>query len=128
MSNNHRNYNAMSNKPKETTQYEPNNETLVTEGNVVNDTPSYNVQAHASSDGPSTVGPGMNNPEPPKEPVYGVVTNCDRLNIRSKPTKDSDVVMVIKNGMKAPIDLSKSTEDWYYVGSGYVMKDYITIK
>lgn len=133
MSNNSTNYNAMSNKAKETT-YETKNETLVTEGNVVNDTPSYNVSESATSkvtDNPECAktvnGP---NPEPPEEPVNGVVTNCDRLNVRREPTKNSEVVAVIKAGTEVAIISSKSTEDWYYIAlwDGYVMKEYITIK
>lgn len=115
MSNKHRNYNAMSNKPKETT-YEPTEETLVTEGNVVDDSPSYVAPETAV--------------EPPEEPVYGVVANCDRLNVRSKPTKNSEVVTVIKADMDVAIIPSKSTEDWYYIAlwDGYVMKEFIKLK
>lgn len=123
MSNNHRNYNAMSNKSTEPTQYKPKEETLVEDGNVVNDTPSYNVQE------PTTT-PAVNEPEAPEEPLYGVVANCAKLNVRKDPDKNSEVIAVIENGTEVVIVPSKSTSDWYYIAlwEGYVMKDYIIIK
>lgn len=142
MSNKHRNYNAMSSKPKEPTQYKPKEETLVKEGNVVNDNPSYEAPINgsvtngeaegkfipATADGP-VVDDGVktNNPEPPKA-TFGVVSNCLRLNVRELPNKRSDVVTIIDAGDEVAIDLDKSTDGWYCVGSGYVMKEFITIK
>jgi hypothetical protein len=133
MSNNSTNYNAMSNKPKETT-YEPKEEKLVTEGNVVNDTPSYNVSESTTvkmtGDPECTKTVVVPEPEPPEAPVYGVVSNCEKLNVRRRPAKKSEVVTVIKAGTEVAIVSSKSTEDWYYIAlwEGYVMKEFITIK
>ena len=106
----------MSSKPKETT-YDPKEEKLVTEGNVINDTPSYAAQVEP--------------PKPEEKPllpnVLGVVTNCLRLNVREKPDKNSDIVEVVNKGDTLSINPNKSTDGWYYAGNGYVMKEFITI-
>ena len=71
---------------------------------------------------------------PPPEPVFGVVDNCSKLNVRVKPNKDADVVCVIAKGTEVLIDKSKSTKKFYKVESptgpidGFCMKEYITIK
>ena len=123
MTKNPTNYNAMSNKPKEST-YETKEETLVTEGNVVNDIPSYEAQIETESEVKVAV---PVEPEPPKA-TFGEVVNCLRLNVREKPDKTSDVVTVVDKGETMPIDLDKSTDGWYCVGTGYVMKEFVTIK
>jgi uncharacterized protein YgiM (DUF1202 family) len=121
MANNYTNYNAMSNKA---TKYETKEEKLVTEGNVVNDNPSYEAQEpKVEVEEKVEVAPV----EPPKA-TFGVVTNCLRLNVREMPRKNSDVVAVVDKGEELPIDLDKSTDGWYCVGSGYVMKEFVTIK
>lgn len=124
MSNKHRNYNAMSSKPKESTQYEPKEETLVEEGNVVNDNPSYEAPAEAVEVEAKVEG----TEEPVLPNKLGVVSNCLRLNVRELPNKRSDVVMIIDSGDTVVIDFNKSTDGWYCVGNGYVMKEFITIK
>lgn len=68
------------------------------------------------------------------EPVYGVVTDCERLNVRVKPgLVGTKVVCVIDTGTKVEIDESASTEEWYKVTLdngkyGYCMKKYITVQ
>ena len=122
MSKNSTNYNAMSSKPKETT-YETKEETLVANGNVVNDTPSYAapVETEVEVEAPK--------PEESRLPnQIGVVTNCLRLNVREKPNKDSKVVMVVDKGDTLVIDPNESTDGWYCVDGGYVMKEFVTIK
>lgn len=69
-----------------------------------------------------------------EEPVeiIGVVTGCNLLNVRSKPSAKSDVVCTIKKDTEVVIDEAKSTRDFYKVTSkdfnGYCMKKFITIK
>lgn len=65
--------------------------------------------------------------------LYGVVTNCLRLNIRKKPDKDSSVVVVVTCLDELKIDTDTSTDDWYAVCTasgieGFCMKKFIAIK
>lgn len=76
--------------------------------------------------------------ETPAEPktVTGVVTNCSKLNIRTKPTKITkkpNVVREVPSGTQLIVDLDKSTGDWYKVCTadgveGFCMKMYVTLK
>ena len=58
--------------------------------------------------------------------VIGVVTDCLKLNIREKPTKDSRVVTV-------EIDMGDSNDDWYAVCTaagieGFCMKKFVAVR
>lgn len=77
----------------------------------------------------------------PVEPVKpntatGVVTNCSKLNIRTKPTKVTkkpNVVCEVPSGAQLIVDLDKSIGDWYKVrtadgAEGFCMKMYVTLK
>ena len=78
--------------------------------------------------------------ESPKvEVIYGVVDNCARLNVRSKPNIKSEVVCVIPAGLKVVVAKMGTTAGFYEVHSvdnggategfhGFAMKKYITIK
>ena len=74
--------------------------------------------------------------EPVIENKIGVVCNCEKLNVRSKPTTKSDVVCVIPKGTEVEINKDKSTKAFYSVVSksdtegftGFCMKQYISIK
>lgn len=70
------------------------------------------------------------NPTTVTKPVYGVVTNCTRLNVRKKPHRGSDVLEIIEEDDTVTIIMHKSTRNWYYVQTesgteGYSMADYI---
>lgn len=70
------------------------------------------------------------------EKKVGVVVNCPRLNVRSKPNLNGQIVTVITKDTEVEIDESKSKNDFYYVlidtgtegYTGYCMKKYIEIK
>ena len=47
--------------------------------------------------------------------VIGVITDCLKLNIREKPTKDSRVVTVVTCLDELEIDMGDSNDDWYAV-------------
>lgn len=62
--------------------------------------------------------------------VVGVVTDCERLNVRSKPSKTGNVICVVNRDSKLIIDNNASTLDWYKVcaengAEGYCMKKFI---
>lgn len=74
--------------------------------------------------------------EPKAEPVKGIVANCSKLNVRTEPSKDADVLEIVKENTKVLIDTNESTDDWYKVDiklgkrklSGFCMKKYIEVK
>lgn len=60
----------------------------------------------------------------------GVVTKCAKLNVRSKPSVDGDVVAVITLADKVTIDVDESTDEWFKVLTvdgikGYCMRKFI---
>lgn len=68
---------------------------------------------------------------------YGVVDNCDRLNVRVAPSKDSPVLAVITKGTKVEMHTTKTSDGFYDIQvqipdmgkvHGFCMKKYITIK
>lgn len=75
-----------------------------------------------------------NSKQAKEEPVYGVVTNCTRLNVRSKPNIKANVVSIVEKETKFIINKKESTKEFYSVSSidekikGFCMRDYITIE
>lgn len=62
----------------------------------------------------------------------GVVANCELLNVRKEPDKDSSVVGIIGNGIEVIIDMKTSTDEFYHVLVqpdivGYCMKKFINL-
>lgn len=61
----------------------------------------------------------------------GVVAKCAKLNVRSKPSTDSDVVTVLNAGDEISIDVDKSTDEWLKIRTadgvkGYCMKKFVS--
>lgn len=64
------------------------------------------------------------------EQVEGIVVNCARLNVRSAPSTDADVLCILDAMSEITIDVSKSHRDWVFVCTasgieGYCMKQFI---
>ena len=64
-----------------------------------------------------------------EERVYGVVFNCEKLNVRNAPSKESEVVSKIDKDTECMIDMDTSTSDWLHVYladgiEGFCMRDY----
>lgn len=62
----------------------------------------------------------------------GVVSNCQRLNVRMYPRTESKVLCVIDCDAKVTIDTESSTDTFYKVSTvdgieGFCMKKYITL-
>ena len=62
--------------------------------------------------------------------VEGVVANCAKLNVRSKPDISSEVVCVLDVMSEMEIDVEKSTDEWFYVCTaigieGYCMRRFV---
>lgn len=71
-------------------------------------------------------------PEPPVEPVYGVVTECIKLNVRKEPDANADIVTTLSLATEVLVDLVNSTEEFYKIVTGagvegYCMKQYINV-
>lgn len=69
----------------------------------------------------------------PEDTIFGVVTDCENLRIRSEAQEGDNVISAITKGTVVEVDYSKSTGDFYHVItesglSGFCMKKFITIK
>lgn len=69
----------------------------------------------------------------PKKPITGVVANCFSLNVRTGPSKDSDVICEILSKSEVEIDESESSEDFYKICTasgveGFCMKKFIEVR
>lgn len=65
--------------------------------------------------------------------VFGVVTDCLRLNIREEPAKDSAVMAIVTCLDELKIDPDNSTDDWYAVCTasgveGFCMKKFVAVR
>lgn len=69
--------------------------------------------------------------------IYGVVDNCEKLNVRVQPMKDAPVLEVISKGTEVEIHTTKTSGGFYDIQvqipgkgkiHGFCMKKYITIK
>jgi hypothetical protein len=105
---------------KDYTKYTPKSNVTVDEGPVVIDTPSFNVNVPAE--------------DIPKEakPMFGIVTDCIRLNVRVAPYSNAEVATTIDASTDVFIDESESTEDFYKVCTasgieGFCMRKFITV-
>lgn len=70
--------------------------------------------------------------QPSTGAVEGVVVNCVKLNIRTRPSTNAEIAYVLDAGTKVMVDVSQSTEDWYYIYTtkavrGYCLKANIQI-
>lgn len=64
--------------------------------------------------------------------VEGVISDCTKLNIRSAPSMDGDIVTVLYAGTKLTIDLDQSNDEWYSICTlhgieGFCMKKFVAI-
>jgi hypothetical protein len=59
----------------------------------------------------------------------GVVTGCEKLNIRKAPKSDAPVVTIVDAGTELKIfDPDKAINGWYKTEKGFCMKQYVKIK
>ena len=68
-------------------------------------------------------------PAAPK-PAVGIVVNCSKLNVRSKPAIDADVLVVLDAGNEVKIDIGRSTSDWFKITTatgvdGFCMRKFV---
>lgn len=63
----------------------------------------------------------------------GIVVNCEKLNIRLKPNRESRILLVVEEGTALTINPIRSTHNWYSVKLedgvyGYCMTDYVAVE
>lgn len=61
----------------------------------------------------------------------GVVANCVKLNVRSKPAINGDVITVLNAGDMVTIDVDESTKEWFKIRTvdgvkGYCMRKFVS--
>ena len=68
-----------------------------------------------------------------KKPTIGKVANCTKLNVRTKPNANADVIVVIDEGTEVEVDDTFVNSEFYKVSidanfvSGYCMKKFIEV-
>ena len=67
------------------------------------------------------------------ETVSGVVSGCEKLNMREDSNKESKIITVLTKDAEVKVNLTESTEDFYKVCTasgleGYCMKKFIVVK
>lgn len=102
-----------------------------------NETPSRGLRATASIVEEATAEPVDQPVEeaPKKESKVGIVANCEKLNLRRSPLKDSDGANIITEllpGVVVVIDEDESTPNFYKVTTetgleGYCMRPFIEL-
>lgn len=65
--------------------------------------------------------------------VTGTVFNCSKLNVRSKPSTDAEVVAVLDNNSEVEIDSARSTNEWLKITTavgvdGFCMRKFVNAK
>lgn len=68
-----------------------------------------------------------------KSSVYGVVTDCLRLNIREAPKADAEIATVIDALSEVMVDMDGSTDEFYKVCTasgieGFCMRKFIAVR
>lgn len=72
-------------------------------------------------------------PKPAPKPVEGVVVGCVKLNVRTYPSINSDIICVINVNDVVTIDRDKSNKDWFKVRTasgedGFCMCKFVNVK
>lgn len=107
------------------------------EKNFNNEKPERGLRATASIVEEAAVEPVDQPVEeaPKKETKVGIVANCEKLNLRRSPLKDSNganIITVLLPGVAVVIDEDESTPDFYKVTTetgleGYCMRRFIEL-
>ena len=68
----------------------------------------------------------------PEIQKFGQVSGCKKLNVRTLPSRDAEIVSELVEGSEVMIDEKESTALFYKICTehgidGYCMKDYITV-
>lgn len=105
--------------------------------NVKTEKPNRGLRATASIVEEAAVEPVDQPVEeaPKKETKVGIVANCEKLNLRRSPLKDSDganIITELLSGVAVVIDEDESTPNFYKVTTetgleGYCMKQFIEL-
>lgn len=99
------------------------NKEEVVETTTLDQQPENNIEVENTQ-------PEVEMPAPVDAPVIGVVSGCEKLNVRKGPSKETEPVAVIDKGYEVIIE--EELADWYKVKIageiiGYCMAEFITI-
>jgi uncharacterized protein YgiM (DUF1202 family) len=77
-------------------------------------------------------GPIIEEVKPVEKTKTGVVSNCERLNVRKNPNRNAEVLTIIEEDDVVNVFPSKSTRNWFFVQTesgveGFCMADYVTL-
>lgn len=69
-------------------------------------------------------------PTPDPEPIEGTIYKCDLINVRSKPSIDSEIVTRLHKGDKVHVE--DEVDGWLSITTGmgmegYCLKDYVEV-
>lgn len=67
------------------------------------------------------------------KPTIGIVVNCKKLNLRTKPSKAANIIYEMPADSKLTINLDRSINGWFNVCTesgleGFCMKEFVSIK
>lgn len=65
--------------------------------------------------------------------ITGTVTGCSKLNVRAKPSTDSEVVIILNGDSEVEIDPARSTNEWLKITTaagveGFCMRKFVNAK
>lgn len=65
--------------------------------------------------------------------LYGTIVSCNKLRVRMRPSKESDIIAIMDRNAEVLIEESESTEEFYKICTasgiiGYCMKQFIHIE
>lgn len=69
----------------------------------------------------------------PKKQMIGTVMDCSSLNIRSKSSINSEIIVTVKAGTELLINEDESVSEWYKVCTeagieGFCMRKYVSVE
>ena len=107
-------------------------ETYIKGGNKMNKNKRDQIKPSDENMTPPVEETEVNAQEEPKK-VSGIVVDCNRLNIRTKPSINSQPVGNVTVNSEVTINLNQSNNEWFKVITkdgveGFCMKKYVKIK
>lgn len=130
------NYSQYSNNKKKKNYSKPKVEEIVVEETVTTAAaPAEPVEIKMEFSEMVSVEPMVETVETVSLPktVTGTVTGCSKLNVRTKPTIDAEVAIVLNGDSEIEIDPARSTNEWLKITTaagveGFCMRKFVNVK
>lgn len=125
------NYSQYSNNKKKKAYHKPNTEEFVTTVEAPVEPLEVKME-HKAIDGPVIVNETVDTVTLHKT-ITGVVAGCAKLNVRSKPAVDADILLILDANAEIMIDPARSTNEWVKITTaagvdGFCMRKFVTVK